>query len=637
MDGSIVIGAELSTDKFDKQVTDLERKLKAEEDKKILIETKLDTQNKELEDARKKTDELANAYQRLKSITTSNLHEKAQEYIQIRSTYGSLQEIEKKYNTALNYQEKIEQKATKTAMDYQKISDKVEEYKQKIETVKIEKQVAETNKLKESFNNVGGSIEKTVKKASKLALAIFGIRSAYMLLRRASSDLASYDEQYATNLEYIRWVLTQTIAPVLRWIVSIVATILQYIYAILNAWFGIGNKLNLSAKAFQKMKGGASGTSKAVKEIKKELAGFDEINMLSANGDTGGGGAGGGIASPDFDLGSNVKIPDWLQWIIDNRDLILAILAGMVAGIEAIKRGLGGIKALGIGVLVTGIIRLIQNLIKYLKDPSWENFGKIISDIGLIILGVGVIIGGLPAIVSGVVIAIYGLVVSNWEKIRAKLQQGINWLREKSDWVKEHFGIVGQFIYDYFVNKLQNLLNVFNFIVTTTKSIFDGLINFIKGVYNGGWTYIQNQISQVASTVKSRIIDPIKNLFSQMWENVKNGFTNAYWNIRYTFDNIKNFIAGIVNDVFGFFQDFGENASDFLGNAFKSIINRILSSIENTLNKAISSVNSMISAVNNLPGINIGKLNGVYLPRLATGGIVNMPNKRNTCWQCINW
>ena len=156
----------------------------------------------------------------------------------------------------------------------------IELEKTKNKLIQIRKQQEGINATA-SKNTLGKSLESSVKKAGRLVLAIFGIRSAYLALRRASSDLASYDKQYAANLEYIRYALTQAIAPILRYIVSLAGTLLNYINAIIQGWFGINIFANASAKSFQKMKAGASGVSKAVKEIKKQLAGFDEMNVLS--------------------------------------------------------------------------------------------------------------------------------------------------------------------------------------------------------------------------------------------------------------------------------------------------------------------------------------------------------------------
>ena len=293
MDGYITIDTKLSTDKFDRQIVDLEKKKQKEEDKKIVIETKLIGQEQELDNARQKTDALTDAYQRLKQVqdTIATGRATPQQFAlfqDLQSTYGSLEQLSGSFDKALSKQEAIEQKVAQTKYRYDEINAKVSEYKQKIENVKIQKQVADVEKLKNNFNSVGSSIQGAVKYVSRLALGIFGVRSAFMFLRKASSDLASYDKQYGANLEYIRYALTQMIAPVLKYIVNLAATLLSYINAIVQGWFGINLFANASVKSFKKMKqssGGIGksirGASKAAKELKKQLAGFDEMNVLS--------------------------------------------------------------------------------------------------------------------------------------------------------------------------------------------------------------------------------------------------------------------------------------------------------------------------------------------------------------------
>ena len=99
MDGEITIGTKLSTDKFDRQITQLEKKMKKEEDKKIIIEAKLGSQEQDLEKAKQKTDELADAYEHLKDIQNAMANKKATlqqfvDYQGIQNTYGSLEKIE---------------------------------------------------------------------------------------------------------------------------------------------------------------------------------------------------------------------------------------------------------------------------------------------------------------------------------------------------------------------------------------------------------------------------------------------------------------------------------------------------------------------------------------------------------------
>lgn len=602
MDGEITIGTKLDTDKFDRQITQLEKKMQKEEDKKIIIEAKLGSQEQDLERARQKTDELADAYQRLEQLqkviasgnATPQQFTMAQE---LQGTYGSLEQLGTQFDKALTKQDAIEQKVAQTKFRYDEINTKVSEYKQKIENVKIEKQVADVEKLKSEFKSVGSSIQGAVKHVARLALGIFGIRSAIMFLKRASSDLASYDQQYATNLEYIRYALTQMIAPVLQWIVRLAATLLGYINAIVQGWFGINLFSRGSAKNFQKMKAGASGVSKAVKEIKKQLAGFDEINMLTDQSDSGAGGGGGaGGAIPDFDLSAmQGEPPAWLQWIIDNKDLILAIMAGIAAGLLAWKLGLDGIKALGIGLLIAGIVYTIESLLEYLKDPSWENFGKIIQGIGVAIIGLGLLIGSVPVAVAGAIVLIVGTIIKYWEQIKTFLQSGIDWLRgqgrEIFNWL---FGDIFMPLYDGIVNILQDLLNWFNDIFTNIKNIFDNIIAFIKNVFTGNW--------------------------KGAWENIKNIFISIWDIIKSTFFTVINIIKNVVVGI-------GQTVGNIIAGVFKAVVNAVLRTIESVLNSPIRAVNRLIGVINAVPGINLSTLPTFNLPRLKVGGIVNMPNK----------
>ena len=47
--------------------------------------------------------------------------------------------------------------------------------------------------------------------------------------------------------------------------------------------------------------------------------------------------------------------------------------------------------------------------------------------------------------------------------------------------------------------------------------------------------------------------------------------------------------------------------------------------IENTINGAITLINGAIGLINKLPGVSVGKISRLSLPRLARGGIVDSP------------
>ena len=486
-----------------------------------------------------------------------------------------------------------------SSRDVQELEVELEKAKNKLISLRQQKERAtesgSVKQLSEGFKNFGSSIQSSIRNVARLALGIFGIRSAFMFLRRASSDLANYDKQYAANLEYIRYALTQAIAPVLQWIVRLAATLLGYINAIMQGWFGINLFARGSAENFNKMKAGASGVSKAVKEIKKQLTGFDEINMLTDQSDTGTSVGAGGVGMPNFDLSAmQGEPPAWLQWIIDHKDEILSTLAGIAAGLLAIKLGASGIQALGIGVMVAGIIYTIQSLLDYLKDPSWENFGKVIQGIGIAIVGLGILIGNVPLIVAGAIVLIVGTIIKHWEEIKAFFQKGIDWLANKSDWIHEMFGDTIGNIYDTFVKNLQLILNWFDMTFKNIKQILDGIIQFVKGVFTGNW--------------------------EQAWEGVRKIF-GAIW------DWIKNTLKTVLEIAWNTVKGVASRVGETISNVFKAIVNGVLSGVERVLNSPIRAVNRLIGVINAVPGINLSTLPTFNLPRLKVGGIINMPNK----------
>ena len=411
VEGSITIGIGANTDKFDRQIAELEKRMKKEEKKGIKKEadiTDLEKSINEYDTAQKEVERLTAKLEELREVRQGIMQQGDFSFVTPQGTvdfsneYKDVEREIQKANTDLVKQTEIinsqggsidknRAKLESMKQQHDEISQKVSEYKQKIENVKIQKQVADVEKLKSGFNSVGSSIQGAVKYVAKLALGIFGIRSAFMFLRRASSDLASYDQQYATNLEYIRYALTQAIAPVLQWIVNLAAKLLGYINAITQAWFGINLFSRGSAENFSKMKNKASGISKAVKQIKKDLAGFDEINKLTGQSDTGTSAGAGGVGMPSFDLSKmQGDPPKWLQWIIGHKNEILTIMASVAAGLLAWKLGFGALMSLGIAVAVYGVIEAVKGLLAFIKDPTWENFKEFLVGLAVAITGVAI-------------------------------------------------------------------------------------------------------------------------------------------------------------------------------------------------------------------------------------------------------
>lgn len=101
-----------------------------------------------------------------------------------------------------------------------------------------------------------------------------------------------------------------------------------------------------------------------------------------------------------------------------------------------------------------------------------------------------------------------------------------------------------------------------------------------------------------------------------------NIFQQAYNGITKIFNNIGKFFSNVWNTIKNTFSKLGTSIGNAISNAVKSGINGVLSLIEKTINKAIGLINGAIGVINLIPGVNVGKISNINIPRLAQGGYV---------------
>lgn len=616
-DGYLKIKTKLDNSGIDKGVAELENKINKLEMSSTENSAEQEILQREL-DQYEELKNKANSYkQKLKELKVEKeeifkanpglaVSAETAEYSNIKMQISDIQAKYKQINAEIDKQAP---KIDKTAMKLEKLkakqnenNAKISQFKEKIESIKL-------NKIQNGIDTIGTKIQKTVGKVGKMTLAVFGIRAGINAVKSAMSLVAQYNPQIAADIDYIKYALANTLLPVIQTLINFAATLLRYINAITSAWFGINLFSNSSAKNFQKMQNSASSTAKSAKEIQKSLQGFDEMNVLQDNSDSSSSGGGAGAVAPSFDL-SNMggEVPGWLQWIIDNGDVVLKVLEGIASAIVAMKiaklaEGLGlvegklsFIKKLGIAGVIYGTVELVKELIGYFSNldlslanngTSWEGFGSIIKNIGIIIGSIGLIIGSIPAIITGVVVGIVGVVIKFWDQIKGFFQNGIDWLTSKTDWVREHFGGFGEAIYKIFTSLLQTVLDIFDTIFTTIKNVFDSILSVFKHIFQGDF---------------KAVLEDLKNLFMSI------------------FNGIKNIIMTVLN---------------FIKNLFTTIFNGIWNVIKGFINLIIKGLNMLIRGINKIkfdvpdwvPGIGGQRwgFNIREIPLLAKGGIVAQP------------
>ena len=409
---------------------------------------------------------------------------------QIDYVENQMQEIEDKLKQAdMGFEVGDTQKLE---ADYERLGIKLDNLQKK--QAKLNQEQAQMGKLdlsgvQSGLNNVNKGLQNTVKKVAKWGLAIFGVRSAYMAVRSAMNTISQYEDGMKNNIDYIKYALAYTLKPIVEWILNAVVKLLQYVNYIAKAW--TGKNLFKTADAFKNAQKGAKGLNK---ELQKTTASFDEINVLQ---DTKSSGSGSDIIAPNIDLtGMRGEVPQWLKWIVDNKNLILSVFAGVNAGLLAWKLGLKGIQSLGIGLAIAGVIYGIQSIIKYLQDPSFENFGKIITGIGIAVAGVAIIFGAWPIAVGGAIAAIVGLIISNWEKIK-------EFMLNICKWLEDNFVLVGEAI----SSVVKTGLNLFEGLFIGVKQILDGIIKIFKGDFKNGISLAMRGIGNIIISVLNTVIN----------------------------------------------------------------------------------------------------------------------------------
>lgn len=555
-------------------------------------------------------------------LITNKFNEKMQA---IKNTFkGAGQELKEMFNpeTEINkYTAQLEY----LERQIKNLTSKKEAFKLKTDYNGVLKTEAQIEKLKNKYNellnkqNEIGTSSKTMtsslqsgfsklsSKIKKFGLSLFGIRSIFSLISKASSAYLSQDTALANKLQSVWAGLGAMLAPIIEGIANILAKAVKYINIFIKALTGV----DLLARATSKSLGSMAKNAKA---SNKALAGFDELTNLDSDV-----GSGIDIGLKDVEVNTTWadRIRQFGEWVKANKPLIIGLFVGIGTAIATIKiaklitafsklktvfSGLGKIfvsagtklkplfdilknnmdLVLGIGLIITGIVYTIDSLLKYLKDATWSNFGKIIQGVGVAIVGLGVTIASVPVAVAGAIVLIVGTITKYWEQIKSFLQGGIDWLVGKTDWVREHFGVVGETIYTIFTSLLQGLLDIFDSIFTAIKGVFDGIINFFKGVFTGEW--------------------------KQAWEGIKEIFSSI-WN------GIKGIVMSVVNVIKSILQG--------LWNTIKYILDGIWGAVKSVINAITGAINVLIRGINKIsfdvpdwvPGLG-GKKWGFNLPQI---------------------
>lgn len=277
-------------------------------------------------------------------------------------------------------------------------------------------------------------------------------------------------------------------------------------------------------------------------------------------------------------------IVDGLQWIIDNKDIIIAGIAGIGAAFAAFK-----------------VVTLIQSVTKAMEGMTVAQW---LLNVAMNANPVGLIVAAIAGLVAGFVVL--------WNKC-----EGF-----RNFWIGLWDGIKSAFsaAVDWIVNAFEDVVSFFSQAASSIGKFFS---NMWAGLTNGAknaWQGVKDTFSKVASF--------FSDIFGKAWAGVKKVFSAG----GKIFDGIKD---GIVN------------AFKTVVNAIIRGINKVVSLPFNGLNKILDTISGLkIAGIKPFDWLT-WRAPVPQLPMLATGGVVRkattavigengaeavVPLEKNTGW-----
>lgn len=256
-------------------------------------------------------------------------------------------------------------------------------------------------------------------------------------------------------------------------------------------------------------------------------------------------------------------VGDFIGWIVDNKDAVISTIV-----------------AIGTGLLVWNVASMINGVVGAIKAYKLANEGATLSQA---LFNAVLNANPIMLIITAVVALVAGIVtfIATNDEARAKFIEIWNKIKETAKVV------------------LEAIVKFFKEAWESIKKAWDACVTFFSDL----WTKIKNTFSSVGSWFKTT--------FSNAWTAIKNVFSG--WG---------EFFSGLWTKIKNKFSDIGSNIGSAISNTVKSGINGVLGTVERVINSGIGLINKAIRLANKIPGVNVGELGTISLPRLAKGGVV---------------
>ena len=502
-----------------------------------------------------------------------------------------------------------------------------------------------TSKLNPLLNNNGNFLKDVVRTQDALGSQMSGS------LVSASAKFQDAITTMKQGWQGFKNVLGETFMPVIQKVVVWVTVAVAKISALLRVLFGIkkdksSETMNKATTSVSSYTGAVNKATDAVKKLKKQTMGFDEMNILQGQDTASGSGSGAGDVGYGINVGGSdgslgTLLPEDALADIENFEKKMDQIGGKIAGWVTALAILGGGILFVIGALSLNIPMVL---------------------IGGTLAGIGIGIGNA----SGTFSAWGDWLDGIWESISTWFSNTIsaigdffsrvwNGIKEGAksavDAIVGFFSNIGNWFYTNVIEPIGNFFSdLWQSIKETAKAVADWFVqawtdikNFFVDIWNSikekasnTWEGIKNVFSTVGNWFHDKVISPVGDFFSGMWGKLKKGAKDAWAGIKNVFSTVGNFFGDIfskawkkVKDIFSTGGKIFDGIKDGIVNAFKAIVNAIITGINKVVAIPFNGINWALNKIKNISIFGLKPFDWIYtisvpqIPRLAKGGITN--------------
>lgn len=681
-DGTIIINTEIDSTQAQKELNALTKKISG-------LSEKLNDLEREKLPLVEQSDQLAaNLNVALATLEHMKSGEEFFTSDSIANQQARVKSLHKEFDASVAKLETIDLKINKTAASLDNAKRKAGELSGQIAGAKngtreLSPAAKEASKRFEKLGNKIKGLAKRVFVFALLTAALRKIREYMWAAIQTNTDAMAALAKLKGALRTLAQPLVNVVIPAFTLFANVLTVVVNTAARLLSALFGSTlASSQKAAKSLYDQQNAIKGVGSAAKKASKNLASFDELNTMSGDSDSsGGGGVSSGVA-PDFAsmvssgltavatlftgvallaLGaviafSGMNIPLGIAMMVagalavygaasENWELIAATLQGSLAAVMAIIAGavlaigvilvMGGHIPIGIGMILAGAAALATVAV-----VNWDTITKFITDniniitgiVGAASLAVGAILAlsgaNLPLGIALLLVGAGSLAASitlNWDTIQNAMKGPIG---EATAIISGAVLVLGATL--LFTGAgiplgigliLLGSAGLATAIVPNWNTVQEKLQGPLGGIMAliGGFLVVLGLILLFTGAGIPLGIGLIVAGGASLAAAIAPNWNFITEKVKGVWQSVKDFWNAKIAPIF---------TAAWWANLGKTIMNGLISGVEAGINWVLGGIGDMANGItgilNKIPGVNIGRVNwgNVHIPRLAQGAVI---------------